>query len=211
MDFFGSFWIRILIAPVSSCLLACCFCCKRYLWKNDHWQPIDRTVFWFILNRPSILLCIHVLTQLVYFIFLLLERAWHDSFCVCSSSWEYVSVSTVAGASISGRRDISSQTDSSPVRKVVLRFFWRFGHFSDGISSIQYSKFHINFVKETVFHGKGICKNLISKYFSTSSQGIFQNMPGDWTWLHHQPSYLKKTRLETTKIKTGAFFFIFSY
>jgi hypothetical protein len=42
-------------------------------------------------------------------------------------------ISTVAGASISGRRDISSQTDSSPVRKVVLRFFWRFGHFSDGI------------------------------------------------------------------------------
>jgi hypothetical protein len=72
-----------------------------------------------------------------------------------------------------------TQTDSSPVRKVVLRFFWRFGHFSDGISSIQYSKFHINFVKETVFHGKGICKNLISKYFSSSSQGIFQNMPGD--------------------------------
>jgi len=120
------------------------------------------TVFWLILNRPSILLCIHVLTQLVYFIFLLLERAWHDSFCVCSSSWEYVSVSTVAGASIFGRRDISTvagasitsrrdisiQTDSSPVRKVVLRFFWRCGHFSDGISSIQYSKFHINFFRQ---------------------------------------------------------------
>lgn len=140
-------WIFLVHFELEYWLLLYPAACLLLLWKNDHLQPIDPTVFWFILNRPSILL---------------VNMFWHSYFILFSCFWRehgmtrsvlahvvesmYQSLLWQVLPSPVGETFLLWQVLPSPavVEKLCWRFFWRFGHFSDGIPSIQYSKFHIN-------------------------------------------------------------------